>query len=880
MNRLVAILVFLVAVYSPSLLLATKTIPSGQGETPPQGKALDRAKVAIDEELTQAGNHLKRLADFEASLQNEQKAVDQENENDLTLIAGLGAELTKITRGSTAVMDLYQQVAAVVKKEREQVRQLLNAWDGPLGVPVFSQKLLLETLDIPSLEGPLNELKEAIARIAREEARLQLLARSQRRERILMANELLQRARMLQIEVVRKGQHGGWSELVHDAQQGFPLTRESFKLVGVNLQFLFWQRSEELKEFLRSLGDVITLGGVLWGLLKILIVILVLRFLLDRFQTSLRKKRATVHRKRWQAGAMPRRNFNLFSLAEAVAPWTFFLIGLRIVLGILNTIPAWPSFIYLHQSVYLYGFYRLAIDVLVEVVVVGGRLFRLRFSSQEKATILVSVRTLMRAFFLCFAALGLAEFFVGTGLLYDLGRAISLFISLGVIFWVFRGWSLPLVNTYLKIFPTGTFPDWVRKNPQGWRASLFSPLLFLILVLMSILFSLQEAADRFESSRKLVTFVSRKRIEMKAGKRGWAEGDLADLPVSLVEAFTTAEAPFQLLVDNFPGKDKLTEAFEAWQSGSMKGAFLLVGDKGIGKRCWLRTLPHSDFETNRIILHERIVEVSDLTALLASVLWPERQEPASLEEIREVLLATEARVIEMQFCHHLFLSAVDGYKVIDAFFELVEDTSSRVFWLCSMNLSAWNHLEAVRNRLSPFRWVQVLDGWSPQDIQSLISKRVEASGVRFDYQDLRLGGGPGKALFITSAELIAEDYAMLLWDYTNGNPHLALHFFLRSLTPNDVQGVVKVRLFKPPDGEDLSAKDKVAPLLAALVVHGTLTLREAEVVSRYPPADCLIYFNWLLDLGLAARKNERYYITSYWYPAVRQYLKRKNLLNE
>ena len=73
---------------------------------------------------------------------------------------------------------------------------------------------------------------------------------------------------------------------------------------------------------------------------------------------------------------------------------------------------------------------------------------------------------------------------------------------------------------------------------------------------------------------------------------------------------------------------------------------------------------------------------------------------------------------------------------------------------------------------------------------------------------------------------------------------------------------------------------EVAPLLAALVRHGTLTLEEAIAVCRYSLGDCLIYLDWLYDLGVTEEENGRYQITTFWYPEVRRYLKRKNLLTE
>jgi len=852
---------------------------SAHPENVTESESLDTARRAIAREEARAWKHLEKLAAFETLLQEQQEEVVKKNEEILTRIAAFGAELSQIKPGSPDAGNLWWQVNSVIRKDREQLSKNLDDWGAPPEFPAFSPTLLLQSMAIPQLDPTLSELRALFATVYREEERLRNQYRDLQRQRILLEGKRLMRARVLSVSILKQTAFGGWAAFYRDFRQGSPLTVETIKLIGILVRFHTWQRVEELKNFITESDHIFVLGEGFFKLLKMVVVILFIRFGLLRFQQLIRQKKKNFNLGgQWESGRLVIRRVNWFSMIEAAAPWTFFLIGVWVIQYLLRGEARWPEFDFLLLIVFLYGAYRLAVNVLVEVVMEGGRLFHMDFSGQEKASVTGSVQAIMGSIFLLAVFLAFVKQLTSASLLYDVFTTLSFFIILGVLFFVFRGWCSRIVATYLKMFPDGIFAVRLRNRQQGLLATLAAPFLFLILALLSALVLVQAVMDRFEGSRKLLNLLSRKMIERRAESRGWAEGELEELPDSVLRVFGSEEVLPEILVDNFPGQMDLAEALENWRAGRMKGSFLLVGDRGIGKRCWILNADLPKVETIRITLQKRIMTVAEFASYLAPVLLPGREKSASLKEIREALLTGKRRLILMEFCQNLFLAKVGGYEVYEAFSSLVEETSMRVFWLCSMNRSAWSHLGAVRGSLSPFRWIRVLDRWSPQDIRKLLHKRVEASGVRFDYKDLQLGGYNVGHLG-QSNELAEEDYAMLLWDYTSGNPHLALHFFLRSLIPAG-PAMVRIRLFKPPHGEELGAIGEVAPLLAAMVRHDTLTLEEAVAVCRCSPGDGTIYLNWLHDIGATDEENGRYRIAPFWYPEVRRYLKRKNLLTE
>jgi hypothetical protein len=92
----------------------------------------------------------------------------------------------------------------------------------------------------------------------------------------------------------------------------------------------------------------------------------------------------------------------------------------------------------------------------------------------------------------------------------------------------------------------------------------------------------------------------------------------------------------------------------------------------------------------------------------------------------------------------------------------------------------------------------------------------------------------------------SERYRRLLWDYADGNPRIALHFWLRSLAPDGPQHV-RLRLFAAPSADDLEGLQEEARfVLGAVVLHQSLTVPEAARVSRYTPALCESLLDFLL----------------------------------
>jgi hypothetical protein len=235
------------------------------------------------------------------------------------------------------------------------------------------------------------------------------------------------------------------------------------------------------------------------------------------------------------------------------------------------------------------------------------------------------------------------------------------------------------------------------------------------------------------------------------------------------------------------------------------------------------------------------------------------------------------RVIVLDRAQHLYLATVGGYEAFQTFAELVNRTCRHVFWLCSMNAYAWRHLAAVRADAAVFRTRRELTGWSQDRIGELIRARCAASDARFNYADLVVEGMEGVSI---KARLIEseEGYIRLLWDYSDGNPRAALHYFLRSLDP-ERGNRVRVRLFKAPENSLLEegGHDGLF-VLAAVVTHESISLDDLVAVTRLGRSECIIHLDRLLEIGAVVDEDGLYSVSTHWHRAAIRLLRRRNLL--
>ena len=198
-------------------------------------------------------------------------------------------------------------------------------------------------------------------------------------------------------------------------------------------------------------------------------------------------------------------------------------------------------------------------------------------------------------------------------------------------------------------------------------------------------------------------------------------------------------------------------------------------------------------------------------------------------------------------------------------------------WICSFSRFTWLYLERARQAQDLFSERVTLEAWPEEQIVSLIRHRMEALGIEASFQDLVVDQVEGSAL--DDAILRTEsEYLRLLWDFADGNPRIAMHYWLHSLKPSG--DGLRVRLFASPRAEALEAlHEQSRVLLAAVVLHENLTLTEAARTVGMSRAECAALFAYLaLEHYVYEDEGGQWRLTAHWYRTVIRHLRRRRLL--
>ena len=668
------------------------------------------------------------------------------------------------------------------------------------------------------------------------------------------------------------------STLLSIGREGLGQLWREARTVDLAARYHLAKRRHAVDEVPRMARDVFTVGAALTRLVLVVAVIAAALWVRRRWRAWLEQLRTIAFRS-FSSVASKRRLQRLLGGLAVVMPWTLFLLTLGALRWALGPAVEATEIGILLTLLTVFGSYRLAIDAVAAALVGIAVHYGLDATDERRAMLERSVRTVLRVgaalVLVILVSRGMGQGFLSS-LIMKLGWAVVL---VAVLVELFR-WRSVMIDTFLELQPRGRLAATVRSTRSRWFGAFVAPLAFVWLAGRGVATVTREFALGFEQTQKALAFLFRRKVERQAERQGYAEGDVEELPAAVVEAFAEGAVDRgPVVVPFFPGLEELHELISRWRDTGARGSFLLTGERGAGKTTWLNQVRREDLEIERIALGRRITDEAALTRRLAELLEVPLEPDADSRELARALADGPRRVVVLDMAQHLFLADVGGYEAFGAFAALVNRTCRNVFWLCSISGYAWRHLRAVRPDATVFRVRRHLGGWSDEQIGALIAARCAASGVRFDYADLvvdRMEGVSVRSRLIESQ----EGYTRLLWDYSDGNPRAALHFFLRSLDPVR-GGRVRVRLFKAPEVEVLEegGEDGLF-VLAAIVVHESISLDDLERVTRFDRVQCFIHLDRLQEIGAIVLEDGMYRVSTTWHRAAVRLLKRRNLLPE
>lgn len=482
---------------------------------------------------------------------------------------------------------------------------------------------------------------------------------------------------------------------------------------------------------------------------------------------------------------------------------------------------------------------------------------------------------------------GVARIAVGAGRLASLvAIVVAVWVAVWAVWEAIR-WRVPLADAWRRLLAPAepeAKPDveracvvWMEKSRLGFLLSPVAILRVAVTPLIKMASGLASGTSVVKSLRARLLRRRSKSSEPTTPEKAKA------VPQEYLDSFPLHPVLGEDDALILPRQGILDEVFtqlKRWQDTRTQGSLVLVGEKGSGKTTLAAQVARkiSETEVQTVTIQGKPTTAIELVQALGASLGFEGIE--SPQALNDALCAGEDRVVLVDEAHNVFLRKVDGFLAYDALVDLVNSTSSKVFWILIFNSFTWRFLNETRGRVHYFRRLLPIPAWSAEEIQELISLRNKQTGFELEFDEVLLSD---EKVDTAGFELIeeADGYFRLLWESSGGNPRIATKLWLSSLAPHK-EGYLRVGMFRDPSTEVLSElQDDLIFALAAVCQHENLSASELAVVLNVSEEFARFATQFLLESGFLDAKDakgERVTLSAAYYRVVLKVLKNKHLL--
>ncbi len=845
-----------------------------------QREALERAAVsesAVQRELLSERARVEsarsRLATIDGTLAEERRVLAVSDAGRLTLVHRLEHSLTETGVATSDADALYDLTVAELVRVRRELSSALDGLSAPSAVPLFE-------LHLPPADrlGPFPEdvaaLHEAADALQVRSVVLRAEERTLRSDRTARLGEHLHTLNDLRLRLLPSMSSGRREQVLGLGSEGIAQLGRELEQLWLVSRLWVWELRRDVPGFGPWLGGVLARESsrttLLWLVISLAALITLVR----------RRKRAVAAIRAW----IERRAETLRS-ARLVLPWAGALSALAVSVGVvlllafaldhLEVLAHRQELGALRFVVLLYAGYRVALEALSEGLAAWRVARDRRADGALAARTRRSVRLVLVFGFSIAALLVLSARILGEGYLYSVVTHVAWLGAVPVVLLVVWQWQSEIEAAYPAHFPSTGLAKWLAPDRSSLVRHLASVPAGGRLSVSLLVEASRDLALRFDQSRRAAAFLMRRRLELQADEAP----EEVELPEDLVRAFSRAAPAEPLEIDRYPGLDGIVQCVRSWKEDPEEEGLTvaLVGERGGGKTSWMRALVRrAEIDASILDVPRGLRTTEDACVFLSGALGlsPEKTVDALVAAVERAGLR---RVVLLDHGQNLIVRAIGGTEAVRALAEVSTRTSERIVWVTSFSLYTWLYLARARQSENLFQKVVELERWPEDDLGALIRHRMSEAGYVASYASIAdepTGARPRQA-----EDRTEEQFLRVLWDYSDGNPTVAMAFWLRSLVPEGDHRF-RVRYFRGPDTEALdSLQERSRFALAALVLHENLSTEAAAATLGVSRRDAAAIFGFLRAEGYVEVDAVGHWrVRTLWYRAAIAFLRRQRLL--
>jgi hypothetical protein len=305
--------------------------------------------------------------------------------------------------------------------------------------------------------------------------------------------------------------------------------------------------------------------------------------------------------------------------------------------------------------------------------------------------------------------------------------------------------------------------------------------------------------------------------------------------------------------------------------------YAVVGERGAGKSTLLERIHERTPDT--ALVSCRPEGIGAFHDDLAEILGLDSSD--SFGAMRDLLnKRTGDNALLVDDAHHLIRPVVDGLDDIDRLLAVSRASSLSCTWVFAFDAVPWQLFQRARETRPLFDDIIELKAWSEDGIVRLLEERSRSADVHPDFGKLITDLPPDAdpAEHEDALERARAGYFRLLWDYSQGNPAVALHYWRQSLSDAE-DGKHLVRLYEPPSTDDLERlPDSSVFVMRAVVQFGHPTLHDIVDATLLEPRQVEDALRYAAGRGYLERSGQRYHLRWSWFRTITRFLVRRHLL--
>lgn len=467
--------------------------------------------------------------------------------------------------------------------------------------------------------------------------------------------------------------------------------------------------------------------------------------------------------------------------------------------------------------------------------------------------------------------LSLTSAMVGKGAIYSWVISTCWLLSFPVALYLIRRWRPIIFSRVEQRAEQNGFTTWVLANRTGVSSFAAATSAAVFLLGSGLASWVMRQLSGLEATRRLLAYLFRREVAKQAAATE-ADGRFTPIDPAIYAQFDPEAIPSDLLHEVAGAEIERVAKLAADPRATLSA---IVGERGAGKSIFLNRIAEIVGSDKVRVLRCPEEGFDALSGELGKLVGDESLRD---EALSDALRGLGPLVIAVDDLQRLVIPAVNGLRGLDQFTDFARSVGGQISWVVTIGSASWHYVRRARGERVFFEQVVQIPRWSEDDLSQLIVGHCARAKIEPSFDGLVVPRQTDAPL-PNQGNRTEAGYYRLLWDFSKGNPAVALHAFRESLFVNERKETV-VRLFKEPSPDQI--EDLSMPVLFVLraVVQLELAMPyEVEAATQLPAKDVDDAFRFCLSRGYLEPFHGGVRLSWPWYRTITTVLQRQHLLS-